>query len=185
MPTVVGARAGSLVISSNDPVAPQTTIALMGIGLSAYTVPVLTSLSKPTQATSSSSVDITLSGSDFFPQSVVRVGGQPVTTSFLNGSLLKATIPPALLSTIGELSLTVYNPTPVGGESSSAADSVSVIHTHTVVFGVCTIDRDALCCYSELNRWQPKYGCSHRRCIRQNRNTNPGRPQSCDAGCDE
>ena len=117
MPTAAGPRTGSLVISSNDPVAPQTAIALTGTGLTAYTVPVLTSLSKPTQTTSSSSVDITTYGSDFFPQSVVRVNGQPVTTTFLTGSTLKATIPPSLLSGIGELSLTVYNPVPGGGES--------------------------------------------------------------------
>jgi hypothetical protein len=106
-----------LTINSNDPVTPQTNVTLSGTGLAAYSVPVLTSLSEPTQVISTSDVHIGLAGSNFFPQSVVLINGQPVTTVFNSGTSLAATIPASSLSSIGELSLTVYNPAPGGGES--------------------------------------------------------------------
>jgi len=116
-PTAAGLRSGTLTINSNDPVAPQTNIALSGTGLVAYSVPVLTGLSATTQIMSTTSVPITLTGSNFFPQSVVLINGQPATTIFNSGTSLTATIPASFLASIGELSLTVSNPTPGGGES--------------------------------------------------------------------
>ncbi len=116
-PGAVGPRSGVLTISSNDPATPQTNITLSGTGLTAYTVPVLTSLSEQTQIISTAAVNITLAGSNFFPQSVVLINGQPVTTVFNSGTSLAATIPASFLSSIDELSLTVYNPAPGGGES--------------------------------------------------------------------
>jgi hypothetical protein len=56
-------------------------------------------------------VDLTLSGKDFFPQSVVRFGESPIPTTFLNQKTLAAIIPSHLLK-VGTIPISVANPKP-------------------------------------------------------------------------
>jgi hypothetical protein len=56
-------------------------------------------------------VELTLSGKDFFPESVVRFGGSPVPTRFLSQNALAATVPSHLLK-VGTIPISVVNPKP-------------------------------------------------------------------------
>jgi Bacterial Ig-like domain (group 3)/Protein of unknown function (DUF1573)/Beta-propeller repeat len=116
-PTAAGMRSAALTIDSNDPVNPQTVANLSGTGVATYPVPVLTSLSSQTQIVSTTSISVELTGSNFFPQSVVFINGIAVPTTFSSNTSLDATAPASSLGSIGELSVTVYNPGPGGGES--------------------------------------------------------------------
>ncbi len=118
-PTAAGSRSGSLIISSNDPQNPQTTISLSGIGLTSYPVPTVSSLGSPVAQVGNSSVTIQVFGSNFFPSSVVTVNGATQQTTFANNTQLTATVNPSLLGSIGELPVTVFNPAPAGGESNA------------------------------------------------------------------
>jgi hypothetical protein len=117
-PTASGQRTGTLTITSNDPQFPQTTIALSGTGLGSYSIPTIAALGSPTAQITSSALTVQVSGTNFFPASVVRFNGSSVPTTFLNNGSISASVPAALLTNIGEVPITVFNPAPGGGESN-------------------------------------------------------------------
>jgi hypothetical protein len=117
-PVAMGNRAGALVINSNDPQNPQMSIGLSGTGLAAYSTPTITALGSPVAPTGTAAVTLQITGSNFFPASVVLINGAPQQTTFSSNSSLSATVSPALLGNIGELPVTVFNPSPGGGEST-------------------------------------------------------------------
>ncbi len=124
LPSATGVRTGTVTVFSNDPLHPQTVIPLSGTGLAQQPLPTLVSLSHQTQIVSSAGASIGVTGADFTPQSVVRVNGLPEPTTFQTNTALQVSIPPSLLSSLGELSLTVFNPGPGGGESQPQLLSV-------------------------------------------------------------
>jgi hypothetical protein len=124
-PPTSGVLNGSLTITSNDPVHPQLTVSLMGTGYSVYAVPVISSIGN-TSATTQQTVQINngpvtlqVFGSNFYPASVVQVNGVTQQTTFENNGLLQVTVAASSLTTIGELPLTVVNPSPGGGTSAA------------------------------------------------------------------
>jgi Abnormal spindle-like microcephaly-assoc'd, ASPM-SPD-2-Hydin/Beta-propeller repeat/Lactonase, 7-bladed beta-propeller len=119
-PTQAGAETGVLTVATNDPVNPTITVSLSGTGVASYPVPTITSFDQPTIPIGTSAVSIEVFGTNFFPASVVRVNGQAQQTTYANGTMLRAVIDPALRTNLGELSVTVFNPVPGGGESSAS-----------------------------------------------------------------
>jgi hypothetical protein len=118
-PTVAGVTTGTLSLASNDPVTPLATLALSGYGLSSYPFPELSYLNTPTLPVGAGSTTVSLVGANFFPASVINVNGSPVTTTFVNGFQLSATLNTSLVSNLGELQISVTNPSPGGGLSTS------------------------------------------------------------------
>ncbi len=60
---------------------------------------------------------LTVTGSNFAPDSVVRWNGVDLTTTFVNDTQLTASIPASDLTAAGTVDLTVFNPAPGGGTS--------------------------------------------------------------------
>jgi hypothetical protein len=118
-PANAGVSKGSLVISSNDPANPRLTVALTGTGDSTYAVPVVTSTSVDTVLIGSGPTQVAVTGSNFYPQSVVQLKGTPLATTFHDNNDLEFTIPATAIKSLGELPLSVLNPTPGGGFSNS------------------------------------------------------------------
>ena len=116
-PSSAGALTGSVVISSNDPVTPQITVALTGTGDSTYSVPSLASLSNGTFQINNGPAQLTVTGGNFYPQSVVQVNGVAQTTTFVGNGTLQVTVAASSLTALGELPVTVVNPAPGGGIS--------------------------------------------------------------------
>ncbi len=88
-----------------------------------YPVPRLDSLSRRAAYENESDVSLVLKGKDFFPGSVVCVGGVAIPSDFVNQNELNATIPSYLLR-VGTLPISVVNPKPYewtdrGGTSNS------------------------------------------------------------------
>jgi len=124
-PPTSGVLSGSLTITSNDPVHGQLPVSLTGTGDSVYAAPVIGSIgtaSGTTQTVQINNGPVTLqvSGSNFYPASIVQVNGVAQQTTFVNNGLLKVTIAASSLTTVGELPLTVANPGPGGGTSAAA-----------------------------------------------------------------
>jgi hypothetical protein len=69
---------------------------------------------------------LTVNGSNFVSGATVRWNGSNRPTSFINSSQLTAHISAADIATAGNASITVFNPTPGGGISSSVAFTISV-----------------------------------------------------------
>jgi hypothetical protein len=117
-PESAGTLTGTLNIASDDPNHPVVSVALSGTGYSSYPVPTLTGLSLPTIQVGSTGVSLTVTGTNFFPASVVVVGGAAQPTTYNSSTSLTATVDPSLLTNMGELQVTVFNPSPGGGTTS-------------------------------------------------------------------
>jgi hypothetical protein len=88
-------------------------------------LPSLTSTS-PTHVTGGGTAfTLTVQGSDFVPNSVVRWNGSDRTTTYVSATELQAAITAADIASGGEAQVTVFNPTPAGGASGALALQVS------------------------------------------------------------
>jgi hypothetical protein len=123
-PQAAGTRTGTLTIASNDPVNPQVVFNLSGVGVAAYPVPTLTSISRSTAAVGTANLNLFISGANFFPTSVVDIAGQPQKTTYEGAASLSVAVDPALLIAMSELGVTVVNPAPGGGESAALSLNV-------------------------------------------------------------
>jgi hypothetical protein len=119
-PLSAGDLTGSLTITSNDPVTPQLIVALNGTSDSSYAVPSIASINFPTVLINNGPVTETITGTNFYPQSVVQLNGASLATTFTSNTLLNAIIPASALTSLGEEKLVVVNPGPGGGSSPAA-----------------------------------------------------------------
>jgi Abnormal spindle-like microcephaly-assoc'd, ASPM-SPD-2-Hydin/HYDIN/CFA65/VesB-like, Ig-like domain/Beta-propeller repeat len=122
-PPTAGTLSGSLTITSNDPVHPQLVVALTGTGDSAYGVPGISmvgtgGIPQPTLQINNGPTKLQVTGSNFYPSSIVKLNGVSQQTTFEGNGLLQVTIAASSLTAIGEVPLTVVNPAPGGGESA-------------------------------------------------------------------
>ena len=120
-PTAAGTRTGTLSVSSNDPVNPVITTSLTGTGYASYPIPTITGLLNPSYPINSGTtpIGITVSGTNFFPTSVVYVAGVRQPTTYQSNASLAFRLDPTLLNAVGEFPVTVVNSTPGGGTSAS------------------------------------------------------------------
>ena len=88
-------------------------------------VPLLTSLSPAKVTCGGAGFTLTVSGSDFVPNSVVRWNGNSLTTTYVGGTELQAVVPAGDIATGGEIQVTAANPAPGGGISSAVVFPVS------------------------------------------------------------
>jgi hypothetical protein len=123
-PAAAGTLTGTLTIASNDPKNPTVSVGLSGTGYSSYPVPTLTFLSLPTIQAGSAPVSLQIYGTNFFPASVVRVGGTARPTTYQSSTNISATLDASLIATFGELPVTVLNPSPGGGETAPSMITV-------------------------------------------------------------
>lgn len=84
-------------------------------------VPVLTSIDPADieDVEVTDDVEITLTGTDFVPESVVELDGTPVSTTYVSSTELTALLPQNVVEDQGEYAVTVVNPAPGGGESAA------------------------------------------------------------------
>lgn len=105
------------------PDAPVVTPDASGDGsVAPNPVPVLTDIT-PDQGPASStvSVTVTLTGSNFVPTSLASINGNALATTYLGPTQLRAVITPNHLAFGGVYPVTVTNPSPGGGTSSSVS----------------------------------------------------------------
>ncbi len=87
--------------------------------------PAITALSPTSAVLGSSDTPLTVTGASFVSGSEVAFNGAPLVTTLVDPKTLTATIPAAALATPGLYPVTVTNPAPGGGTSSSIAFIVS------------------------------------------------------------
>ena len=80
-------------------------------------VPTLTAISPASITAGAAAFTLTANGSNFINTSVIKWNGTSLTTTYLTGSLLTATVSAALVTTAGTANVTVFNPAPGGGTS--------------------------------------------------------------------
>ncbi|MCK6546137.1 hypothetical protein L6R52_09730 [Myxococcota bacterium] len=82
--------------------------------------PTVTSIAPANITAGSGATAVTLSGTSFVRDSIVRANGQELETTFVSAQTLVATIPPTLSANASDLALTVITPAPGGGASDAA-----------------------------------------------------------------
>lgn len=80
--------------------------------------PILLSISPTSGTAGVGPFTITANGAAFNAQSVVRWAGVNLATTFVSSGQLTATVPAAQSATVGNVSITVQNPSPGGGTST-------------------------------------------------------------------
>jgi hypothetical protein len=118
-PTAAGVRTGTLTIVSSDPVNPRAGLSLVGIGDSVYAQPVITTLDSPTAQIQNGPIRIHVTGANFYPASIVQADGIAQPTTYMDSGDLQATLGGSVAAAIGEIKITVFNPTPGGGSSAA------------------------------------------------------------------
>src|SRR5262249_31557118 len=88
-------------------------------------VPQITSLSPNSACEGSAGFMLTVNGTGFVNGSVVRLDGQPRTTTFVSATQLKAQIDAGDLIGQGQAQVTVFSPTPGGGVSNNSPFSIT------------------------------------------------------------
>lgn len=118
-PATAGTINGTLSVSTNDPVHPTISTSLMGTAFASYPVPTITALLNPSYPISSgTSITMSVIGTNFFPTSVAYIGGVAQTTVYQGDASLSVTFNSSLINAVGQIPVTVVNPTP-GGSSVS------------------------------------------------------------------
>ncbi len=75
-----------------------------------YPTPAITTLSPISGVVGGSAFTLTVTGSGFFPGSLVEVNGSPVATTYVSGQTLTATVAAGFLNAAGNLAITVVQP---------------------------------------------------------------------------
>lgn len=94
-------------------------VALTGVGDAQYAIASVTFIEPLTVQVGAASQTLLITGSNFYPASVVNVKGVAQPTTFISNSQLSATLNAAAVAQIGEEPLTVVNPAPGGGTSNA------------------------------------------------------------------
>ncbi len=89
-------------------------------------VPSISSLAPGTVAAGSSGFALTVNGSNFGPNSVVRWNGADRATTVVSSTQLQATIGAGDVATAGTASVRVFSPSPGGGTSSALTFTISI-----------------------------------------------------------
>jgi len=88
-------------------------------------VPAITMLSPPYAMAEGSAFELTVTGSNFVPASVVRWNGSDRTTTYDSPTQVRANITATDIALVGTAQVTVFNPAPGGGTSSAATFTIT------------------------------------------------------------
>ncbi|MCI0390755.1 MAG: IPT/TIG domain-containing protein [Acidobacteria bacterium] len=124
------ASAGSASITTTNP-APGggTSNALTFTVLQPPAAPVITSLSPGFALVGGQQFTLTVNGTNFAANSVVRLNNNVRDTSFVSGTQLTATIPTTDIATQGRVNITVVTPPPGGGTSNTVPLLIGALFT--------------------------------------------------------
>jgi len=89
-------------------------------------IPRITTINPTSILGGSAAFTLTVNGSNFTQNTVVRFNGSPLTTTFVSNTQLIVEIPAANIATPGTASITVFTPPPGGGASNAALLTINV-----------------------------------------------------------
>lgn len=119
-PQAPGTFSGTLSVSSSDPAHPTISAPLQGTAYTSYPIAAITSLFNPSYPISGTTpITMTVNGTNFFAASVVYINGVAQPTTYQSDTSLSVTFDPSVVNMVGAIPVTVVNPTPGGGSSTS------------------------------------------------------------------
>ncbi len=97
------------------------SLPISGQASSTYPIPFIYASLQPVAAVpGSAGFTLIVSGTGFFPTSVVEWNGNPLATTVISSTQISATVPAANIAVAGTATITVKNPAPGGGVSNGA-----------------------------------------------------------------
>ena len=120
----IAAPGSAVVTVSNPSPLGGTSNAVTFTITNANPVPTITTLSPNLAGVGGPAFTLTVSGTGFVSNSVVRWNGADRTTSFVSDTQLNAAIPASDIATIGTANVTVVSPAPEGGTSNAVTFSI-------------------------------------------------------------
>lgn len=112
------AAAGSLSVSVLNPLPGGGASSLLNLQVN-NAAPTIVSISPTSKSTGDAAFTLTVNGTNFNAGSVVRVNTQNRVTSYVNATQLQAQILATDLAAAGSANISVFNPAPGGGTSST------------------------------------------------------------------
>ena len=111
----------AITVFNPSPEGGETTALTLAID---NPVPVLSNLSPESGTVGSGGFPLTVTGSGFVTGSVIRWNGEDLVTNRVSSTSLTTTIDAARVAAVGSAEVTVFNPTPAGGELASLTFNV-------------------------------------------------------------
>jgi trimeric autotransporter adhesin len=131
---------GSAQVTVNNPGPGGSTTSAASVVV--YPAPSISSLTPATALAGSTSLQLTVTGANFVPSSVVLVDGVSVLTTYVSATTLQASVTAAALATGRTANVTVHNPAPTVADSAPASlpittpvPTLSVLTPASVVSG--------------------------------------------------
>ena len=132
---------------TNAPPPPGGSTATLTNGFTVNNpVPTITSISPTSKTVGDAGFSLTVNGTNFTSDSVVRFNGSDQATTFVSSTQLTAAILAIDLETAGTFSITVFNPAPGGGTSSAR---IFTVNNPAPTLAECFAERAATAC----RRW--------------------------------
>jgi len=116
---IVSGGSASIIVESNGVQSSPATFVINN------PVPVISGLSPSSVLAGSGAFTLTVNGSNFVPNSSVRLNGVPYSTTYVSGTQIRASISASVASQATTANVTVFNPVPAGGTSNSVAFTVA------------------------------------------------------------
>ncbi len=115
-------------------------------GTTPNAAPTLVSITPDNVVAGSASQTLTVTGTGYISASVVNLNGTALTTTYVSGTSLKATVPASAIAADGTAKVTVSNPPPGGGTSQALPYAITVptpsasgLSPQSVTQGVATV----------------------------------------------
>ncbi|HKZ79240.1 MAG TPA: IPT/TIG domain-containing protein [Pyrinomonadaceae bacterium] len=112
------AAVGTISVAVFNPLPGGGASSLLNLQVN-NAAPTIVSISPTSKSTGDAGFTLTVNGTNFNSGSVVRVNTQARVTSYVNATQLQAQIPATDLATAGSANISVFNPAPGGGTSST------------------------------------------------------------------
>lgn len=117
----------SITVFTPTPGGGTSNAAILTINVPPNPVPVLTALNPSSVSSGSNNFTLTVTGTGFVQASVVRFNGQPRQTTFVSATEVRAVILAGDVINGGTANITVFNPAPEGGTSTSLPLTITFV----------------------------------------------------------
>ena len=118
------AKAGTFKVTVTNPAPGGGASAAFNFAVT-NPVPTLTSISPDSATHGGPAFTLTATGTGYVSVSVIEWNGKKLTTKYVSGTTLTATVSAADIKTAGTASVTVVNPTPGGGTSNAKTFTIN------------------------------------------------------------
>lgn len=122
---VAQAGTANVTVFNPTPGGGTSSALVFTVNAAANPVPSLSALNPSSVTAGGASFTLTVTGTNFVSGSKVRWNGTDRTTTFVSSTQLTAAIPAADIALAGTASVTVFNPSPGGGSSSSLTFTIN------------------------------------------------------------